>query len=245
MSLIQLSDVRVRYGDKTVLDGVGLEVDSSETVGLLGPNGAGKTTLTRILLGLEAPETGEVSLYGADPRTDPSVRKRVGYAPEVPPFDESVSGRNVLAGYARLMGVPREQAFGRADSLLSTVGLTDAAEQAVGEYSKGMKQRLNLARSLVHDPDLVVLDEPTSGLDPAGKTEIRELVQELADQGKTVLLSTHEMPSVTQTGAQPVILSNGRLHRREPTTKPDALVATYEEVTTRGDDVVFVPEERS
>jgi ABC-2 type transport system ATP-binding protein len=183
-----------RYGHVTAVDDVELTVDRGDVYGFLGPNGAGKTTTLRMLLGLIRPDEGEARLFGRDPLQE-GARALEGVAGfvEAPRFYPYLSGRRNLEHVAALDG---DNARDRIDSALDTVELADRAGDKVGGYSHGMRQRLGIAGALIRDPALLILDEPTTGLDPAGMRDMRVLVRRLADQGITVLLSSHIMDEV-------------------------------------------------
>jgi ABC-2 type transport system ATP-binding protein len=187
-------DVVKRYGDLTAVDGVTMQVEQGEIYGVLGPNGAGKTTLLRMLFGLIRPDAGTIRLFGRTHQAD-GMRALDGVAGfiESPRFYPYLSGRRNLAGLAMLDGGARP---GRLDEVLEIVDLADRADDRVGGYSFGMRQRLGVAASLLRDPRLLVLDEPANGLDPAGMRDMRALIKRLAAEGLTVLLSSHDMLEV-------------------------------------------------
>jgi ABC-2 type transport system ATP-binding protein len=199
------------YGSRTAVDNVDLTVSRGEVFGLLGPNGAGKTTTIRMLLGLVRPTAGTIELLGHDLATSaPRVLTRVGALVESPALYAYLSGRDNLRVFGdSLGGVPR----GRIDALLELVGLADRRRERVRGYSLGMKQRLGLAAALLRDPELLILDEPANGLDPAGIVEVRELLRRLADDGRTVLLSSHVLAEVQQVCRRVAVLDRGRLVR--------------------------------
>ena len=200
--------VRKRYGRRTALDGVGLEVARGEVLGLLGPNGAGKTSLIKILLGLVRADAGEVMLLGRSGR-DPASRRRVGYLPELFRFQPWLTADEVLVLHARLARI-RWTETGRREAL-ERVGLGERWRDRVGEFSKGMQQRLGLAVALVGDPELVILDEPTSALDPLGRVDVRDVVVALRGQGTTVVLNSHLIGEVERVCDRVVILDRGRV----------------------------------
>ena len=187
-----------RYGDFTAVDSLDLTVHQGEVFGLLGPNGAGKTTTILMLLGLSEPSAGSARVLGLDPARNPlEVKRRVGYLPDAVGFYGGLTGRENLGYTARLNGIPAAQA--------------GTADQRVETYSRGMKQRLGLADTLVKDPLIVVLDEPTTAIDPTGVAEVLELVRELANAGVAVLLSSHLLHQVQQVCDRVGIFVKGRL----------------------------------
>jgi ABC-2 type transport system ATP-binding protein len=195
-----------RYGTLTAVDALDLEVRAGEVYGFLGPNGAGKTTTLRMLLGLVRPTSGEVRLFGRLPG-EPGHLRRVGALVEGPAFYPYLSGRDNLRVMARHAGVGGQ----RVAAVLEQVELTGRAGDRYATYSLGMKQRLGVAAALLKDPRLVVLDEPTNGLDPAGMADMRLLVRRLAEQGITVLLSSHLMGEVEELCDRVAIVRTGRV----------------------------------
>jgi ABC-2 type transport system ATP-binding protein len=208
LTAIWCSGLRRRYGRRTAVDDVSLEVDRGEVVGLLGPNGAGKTTVIKMLLGLVRPDAGEAMLLGR-PATEPAARGRVGYLPELFRFQPWLSAAEVVALHARLLGVDVPASAQRG--LLSLVGLGERGGDRVGGFSKGMQQRLGLAVALVAEPELVILDEPTSALDPIGRVDVRDLVLSLKERGVAVLLNSHLIGEVERVCDRVVILDRGRV----------------------------------
>src|SRR5690349_4450916 len=160
--VIQTSSLSRRFGEKNAVDELTLEVQAGEIFGFLGHNGAGKTTTVRLLNGVLEPTTGHAKVLGLDPQTDgPALRARTGVLTETPSLDERLTARENLSFYSELYNVPRGQVVDRVDSLLAEFELTERADEKVGGYSKGMKQRLALARALLHKPEVLFLDEPT------------------------------------------------------------------------------------
>ena len=202
------SGLRKRYGRRTAVEDVSLEVGRGEVVGLLGPNGAGKTSVIKMLLGLVHPDAGEVMLLGR-PATDPAARTRVGYLPELFRYQPWLSAAEALALHVRLSGVEVSPADQR--DRLALVGLAERARDRVGGFSKGMQQRLGLAIALVAGPELVVLDEPTSALDPLGRADVRDIVLALKERGVAVLLNSHLIGEVERVCDRVVILDRGRV----------------------------------
>lgn len=203
--MIRTENLTRRYDRVLALDGLTFEVHEGELLALLGPNGAGKTTTLRLLLGLISPTSGRVWIAG-ELMTPEShrLRRQIGYLPETPGFWERLPAWKNLEIYARLYGVPAARA--RAMALLEQFGLADRARDPVATFSKGMRQRLALARALIHDPPILLLDEPTAGLDPEAALEVRELLRSLKGQGRTILLSTHDLEEAERLGDRVAIL---------------------------------------
>lgn len=212
-ALVETRGLVKRYGDTVAVAGIDLNVHAGEVFGLLGPNGAGKTTTVLMLLGLSEPDDGTVQVCGLDPARNPlSVKRRVGYLPDTVGFYEQMTGRQNLRYTAQLNELPAGEAAAHIDDLLERVGLTDAADRPVGEYSRGMRQRLGLADTLVKDPLVVVLDEPMVGIDPEGVMEMQSLIVGLArDEGRAVLLTSHLLHQVQRTCDRMAIFVEGSI----------------------------------
>ena len=194
------------------VDDLCLEVGDNEIFGLLGPNGSGKSTTIKIILGLLEASKGTCEIYGR-PSKLVDARRSVGFLPEAPYFYRYLTGRELVRYYARICMVSRVKIDSAVDSVIKLVGMTEAADRRVGTYSKGMLQRIGLAQSLVHDPQLVILDEPTAGVDPLGSAAIAEIVRELKRRGKTVLLSSHLLAQIEGLCDRVAILYRGKLVR--------------------------------
>jgi len=201
-----------RFGSRriTALDGLDLRVEAGQVFGLLGPNGAGKTTTVKILLGLTSPTAGQASLLGMSV-ADPESRRRVGYLPEGHRFPGYLTARQTLSIFGRMSGLDHGAIRERAPRLLERVGLAQWADVRVKKFSKGMTQRLGLASALIHDPAVLLLDEPTDGVDPVGRREIRDLLQEEAKRGKTILLNSHLLSEIERTCDRVAVLRAGRV----------------------------------
>lgn len=178
---------------------------------LLGQNGAGKSTLIKIVTGQLKPTTGHVSLFGEHPFANTKVLAKLGYCPESDSFYEMMTGRQFVSLMARMAGIGREHVNEAVESVLVKVGMHTRADTKIAGYSKGMRQRIKLAQALVHNPQVLVLDEPLNGLDPLGRHEISTLLIEYAQQGRTVLVSSHILHEVEQMTRQIVLLHRGRL----------------------------------
>ena len=216
-AILQTQKLRVEYRSrelrqppKVALNGLDLEVHAGEVFGFLGPNGAGKTTTMNVLLGFVPLTSGSASLFGIDVR-QPIARQRIGYLPELTYYYKFLTAEELLRFYAKIFGLARAEADQRIAELLKLVELEHAAKRPIKSYSKGMQQRVGLAQSLINNPDLLILDEPTSGLDPLGRMKVREIIQRLKEQGKTVFFSSHELGEVETVCDRVAILHEGRL----------------------------------
>lgn len=189
-----------------------MQIRQGEVFGLLGPNGAGKSTLVKILMTVIRPTTAGGTVLG-HPVGDKATLRRVGYLPEHHKFPEYLTGAQVLDFYGAMSGMARAERRARGAKLLDTVGMKDWAEKKVGSYSKGMRQRLGIAQALVHNPDLVVLDEPTDGVDPVGRRDIRQMVQQIKSEGKTVLLNSHLLSELEMVSDRVAIMVKGKVSR--------------------------------
>lgn len=203
---LTISRLTRRFGDFTALSDVSLTVAPGERVALLGHNGAGKSTLMKIVLGLLAPTDGTITVCGAAPGSA-AARAQVAYLPENAAFHPALTGREQLAHYLRLRGEDARQ----ADALLDRVGLSHAAGRRIGTYSKGMRQRVGLAQTLIGHPRLLVLDEPTSGLDPVSRRDFYAILDGLAADGAAILLSSHALTEVEARTDRMLILARGRM----------------------------------
>ena len=210
--LIETHNLRKTFGDNVAVDSLTLSVGAGEVFGFLGPNGAGKTTTVKMLLGLVAPTAGEARLLGHRPG-DPTIMGRVGFLPEQFRFPSWLTAADFLDVHGRLYGLPATERRARIPRLLERVGLADRARSKLGEYSKGMMQRVGLAQALLNDPAIVFLDEPTSGLDPLGRREVRDLIHELRTAGVTVFLNSHFLSEVEVTCDRVAIVKRGRVVR--------------------------------
>ena len=203
-----------RYGDHLAVAGIDLLVGPGEIYGLVGPNGAGKTTTMRILATLLSPSAGEAFVTGIPVDADPiEVRRRIGYMPDFYGVYDDLKVWEYLDFFARCYGVPANRRATMIGELLEIVALTDRRDSYVESLSRGMRQRLCLAHTLVHDPALLILDEPASGLDPRARVEMREILRELRSMGKTILVSSHILPELAEMCTGVAIIDRGRLLR--------------------------------
>ena len=211
-AIVVVRDVHKSFGDVRALDGVSLEVERGTVLGLLGPNGAGKTTLVRILTTLLDPDEGLATVAGHDVRRDKTqVRPLIGLAGQSAAIDDTLTGRENLEMVARLYHMGRAAAASRASDLLARFDLIDAADRQARTYSGGMRRRLDLAASLVADPEMLFLDEPTSGLDPHARLELWAVIRELVATGTTVLLTTQYLEEADQLADEIVVIDHGRI----------------------------------
>ncbi len=200
-----------RKKTKVALKALTLSVPEGEIFGYLGPNGAGKTTTLRLLMGLATPSGGNFSIMGGN-ISEPAVRSQIGFLPEQPYFYDYLTPRELLNYYAALSAVPGKERTRRIESTLKRVCLQeDAWGTQLRKFSKGMLQRVGLAQAILHDPKLVVLDEPMSGLDPMGRREVRDLIEELNHEGKTIFFSTHILSDAEALCDRVAVLNRGEL----------------------------------
>ena len=199
-----------RKKSKCALRPLTLSVPEGEVFGYLGPNGAGKTTTLKLLMGLVFPTGGSAKILGMDLH-DPRVKAQIGFLPEQPYFYDYLTARELLHYYAALSGVTPRERSRRVAAVLERVGLTDASSLQLRKYSKGMLQRVGIAQAIIHDPKLVFLDEPMSGLDPVGRREVRDLIESLKAEGKTVFFSTHILSDAEALCDRVAVLNRGEL----------------------------------
>jgi len=230
-AILRTEKLRVEYpaaksqkNSNVALLGLDLEVRAGEVFGFLGPNGAGKTTTMNVLLGFVAPTSGSAALFGIDVR-QPIARQRIGYLPELTYYYKFLTAEELLRFYANIFGLTRSETDKRIEKLIALVELGHAAKRPIKTYSKGMQQRIGLAQALINNPDLLILDEPTSGLDPLGRMKVREIIQRLKNEGKTVFFSSHEMGEVETVCDRVAIIHQGEL---KIAGRVDDLVANYQ-----------------
>jgi ABC-2 type transport system ATP-binding protein len=210
--LITAENLTKVYGKRTALDHVSFEVPEGEIFGFVGPNGAGKTTTLRILAALLPPTGGQASIGGADVARQPDlVHSRLGYMPDFFGVYDQLTVSEYLDFYAACYRQPKQRRSKVVAELLELIGLSERRDQLVDTLSRGLKQRLCLARALVHDPVVLMLDEPASGLDPRARVEMREILKELSRMGKTIIISSHILPELTELCTMIGIIDHGRM----------------------------------
>ena len=214
-----------RFGDRIALEDVSFNLEAGEIFALLGPNGAGKTTTLRILAGLIAPSSGSVTVDGEPmgPRSAPRLRARIGFLTEAPGLWDRLTVRQNLLVYARLYGLSSPGTA--VETALERFEIRDRGDDRAAQLSKGLKQRVALARSLLHDPRIAMLDEPTSGLDPESARDVRDLILGLRKQGRTVLLCTHNLDEVERVADRVAVLSRRLVALGTPSALRERLYA--------------------
>jgi len=209
---VKIDGLSKRFGSTMAVDNVDLEVPKGSIFGLIGPNGAGKTTTLSILATLVRPSDGEVNVLGHSPVREPrAVRRRLGYMPDQLGVYDDMSVDEYLGFFAAAHDISRKERPALVEALLELVDLSVKTHAPVQSLSRGMKQRLSLARVLVHDPELLILDEPASGLDPRARVELRDLVARLQGMGKTIIISSHILAELEQVCTDVAIMEAGRL----------------------------------
>jgi ABC-2 type transport system ATP-binding protein len=209
---IEANDLTRHFASGIALDHLSFEVHSGEVLALLGPNGAGKTTTVRLLNGVLAPDEGSARVLGRDPAVDgDEVRRHTGVLTENAGLDDRLTTRENLEFTARLRGFDRIGARRRVDEMLERFGMSDRADDLTQGFSTGQRKRVALARALLHDPEVLFLDEPTSGLDPAGTRDVADLIQTLADEGRTIVLATHFLGEAGRLADRMAVIHRGRL----------------------------------
>jgi ABC-2 type transport system ATP-binding protein len=199
-----------RKKPKCALHPLQLTVEEGEIFGFLGPNGAGKTTTLKLLMGLVFPTAGTARILGME-INDPKMKAQIGFLPEQPYFYDYLTARELLVYYGQLSGVSSRESSKKVEAVLARVGLTDAADVQLRKFSKGMLQRAGIAQAILHDPKIVFFDEPMSGLDPVGRREVRDLIEQLKQEGKTVFFSTHILSDAEALCDRVAIIHGGEL----------------------------------
>lgn len=232
-TLIQLTNVSKSFGDFTAIEGINLNVEQGEIVGFLGPNGAGKTTTMRVITGYFMPSAGNVVIGGLDmTRQAREARRLVGYLPEVVPLYGEMTTRAYLEYVGKLRGLDRKSARYRTADVLETCGLDEYADVLIYKLSKGYKQRVGLAQSIIHDPEVLILDEPTVGIDPIQVAETRSLIQNLGRK-HTILLSSHILSEVSMLCERVAIINEGRIVGEDRIEKLSAILSEEKRLRLR------------
>ncbi|NCC16492.1 MAG: ABC transporter ATP-binding protein [Clostridia bacterium] len=210
--MLEIKELVKNYGKFTAIDHLTVSVGKGAVCGFVGPNGAGKTTTMRIMAGLLKASSGSVSIDGVDVTKNPRVlREKIGYMPDFFGVYDNLKVTEYMDFYAGAYGIPYKERAPIIDNLLEIVDLSDKKHSYVDALSRGMKQRLCLARSLVHDPELLILDEPASGLDPRARVEMKEVLKQLQEIGKTIIISSHILPELAEMCTEVCIINRGRL----------------------------------
>lgn len=221
--LTKIYQTGMKKGGIVAVNELSLAIEQGEIFGLLGPNGAGKTTLFKILLGITQATSGLVAVSGLTP-ANPASRQKLGYLPENHRFPDHLTGHGLLELTGRMYGMGKGEIDARIGQLLELVGMAKWGTTKIRQYSKGMLQRIGLAQAMVSNPDILLLDEPTDGVDPIGKVEIRQALEQIKSEGKTIVLNSHLLSEVEEVADRVAILHEGKLVR----------LATIEELSRRG-----------
>ena len=241
-NLTKIYNTGMKKGGITALNNVSINITAGEIFGLLGPNGAGKTTLFKTLLGITSITSGDAVINGLKP-TNPESRKKVGYLPENHRFPDYLSGKRLLELTGSMSGVAKSDIAERTDSLLELVDMTRWDDMKLNRYSKGMLQRIGLAQALINNPDILFLDEPTDGVDPVGKTEIKEILKKIRDEGKSIILNSHLLSEVESVANRVAILSHGKVIRTGSVEELTSRKMQYEVIASFGEKLFTIPSE--
>lgn len=209
--MIKIESLNKSFGKIKALNDLNLDIKRGELLGIIGPNGAGKTTTIRITCCILQPDSGDVLVDGMSIHQEPiKIKSMIGYLPEEPNLYERFKARDLLRYFAELYGVPKEEINGRIDEMLELVGMSHRADDRINTFSKGLRQRIGIARALVHDPEILIFDEPTMGLDPATSHNIREFIRQLKGD-KTIILCTHYMDEADSLCDRVAVLNQGQI----------------------------------
>ncbi len=209
---VEINNLCMNYGDKEVLKGVNFKVQKGEVIGYIGTNGAGKSTTIKILLGIVEGYTGEVKVFGQDIKEDKiEYKRRIGYVPEIAEIYDNLTAKEYLTFIGELYGMSYGQVDEKAQKLMEIFGIKDSYGERINSYSKGMKQKVLIISSLLHNPDILFLDEPLSGLDANSVMIVKEILSTLSKQGKTIFYSSHIMDVVEKISNRIILLNNGQV----------------------------------
>ena len=233
--MIRVEHLTKRYGERVAVDDVSFSVERGEIVGFLGPNGAGKSTTMRVLTGFLMPTRGDAWVGGHNMATDSlQGRRRIGYLPEIAPLYADMTTRAYLEYVARLRGVERRAVRARVDGVVEQCALGEYYDVLLAKLSKGFRQRVGLAQSIIHDPEVLILDEPTIGIDPIQVAQTRRLIRELG-QNRTILLSSHILPEVSMVCERVIIIHQGRIVAEDNIERLSSLASGAERLRLRVD----------
>jgi len=222
--MITLANLTKRFGTKTVVDNLSMNVHHGELYGLLGPNGAGKTTTINMIIGALHPDAGSITINGTGKPGEQSIKRQIGIVPQTIALYETLSGERNLDFFGRLYGLQGKELTERIHEALELVNLTERKKERVSKYSGGMKRRLNIAAALLHRPSLLILDEPTVGIDPQSRNSIFESLNVLKQQGCTIILTSHHLEEAQKLCDRVAILDEGRLLVQDTV---DTIIANY------------------
>lgn len=209
--MIKIESITKTFGNINALNNLNLNIKQGELLGIIGPNGAGKTTTIRLTCCILKPDSGDILVDGTSIHDDPiTIKSKIGYLPEEPNLYERFKARDLLRYFAELYGVPKDQIEKRIEDLLELVGMTDRGDDRINTFSKGLRQRISVARALIHDPEIIIFDEPTMGLDPATAASIRNFIRHLKGK-KTIILCTHYMEEADLLCDRVAILNKGKV----------------------------------
>ncbi|MGY6209022.1 ABC transporter ATP-binding protein [Cytobacillus firmus] len=210
--ILEINNLRKSYGPKSVLNGVSFGVKRGEIIGYIGPNGAGKSTTVKIMLGIEDDYSGQVYIFGQDISDgDIEYKRKIGYVPEIAEVYDNLTGQEYLTFVGELYGLDSDLASNKAKSLMELFGIGEVYHSRIASYSKGMRQKLLIISSLLHDPELLFFDEPINGLDANSVMIFKEIMAQLAEQGKTIFYSSHIMDVVEKISSRIILLHDGRI----------------------------------
>lgn len=216
-SVVETVGLTKKYGDFTALDNLSIALERGQILGFIGPNGAGKTTAIKILVGLARPTSGTATIAGADCTRDArKIKRLVGYMPDTFGGYDNMRVVEYLDFFGAVFRIPRRQRLARIDATLATTGATHMRDLYVESLSHGMKQRVGIARTLLHDPEVLIFDEPANGLDPAARVEMRQILLRLAEMGKTLIVTSHILPELARICNTVAIMTNGKLRAFGP-----------------------------
>ncbi len=210
--VILTRDLTKRYSNFTALEKLNISITKGSCVGFLGPNGAGKSTTMKILTGLIKPTNGEAFIFGYDVIKEPKqALSKIGAVVETPEFPTYLTPNQILSYFGKIRGLPKQKLNESIDYVLEIVKMNEWRQKKIGKFSKGMRQRIALASALLHNPEILILDEPTSGLDPRGRSEIKQIIKSLKNDGKTIFMSSHLLPETQEICDKVALIDKGRL----------------------------------